>query len=80
MDATQKKDLSNKIGMSAPAITKRIHALHEESMLGHRCHLGIGYPAVTAMQVEAILEAAHEVQKRAPRCYRRSWCRSWLCA
>ena len=37
MDATQKKDLSNKIGMSAPAITKRIHALHEENpMLGHR--------------------------------------------
>ena len=35
MDAAQKKDLSKKIGMSAPAITKRIHALHEENpMLG----------------------------------------------
>ena len=34
-------------------------------MLGHRgCRLGISYPAVTAMQVEAILEAAHEVQKK----------------
>ena len=66
MDAAQKKDLSKKIGMSAPAITKRIHALHEENpMLGHRgCRLGISYPAVTAMQVEAILEAAHEVQKK----------------
>ena len=66
MDAGQKKDLSKKIGMSAPAITKRIHALHEENpMLGHRgCRLGISYPAVTAMQVEAILEAAHEVQKK----------------
>ena len=66
MDATQKKDLSKKIGMSAPAITKRIHALHEENpMLGHRgCRLGISYPAVTATQVEAILEAAAEVQSK----------------
>ena len=64
MDASQKKDLSKKIGMSAPAITKRIHALHEENpMLGHRgCRLGISYPAVTAAQVEAILEAAAAVQ------------------
>jgi pyruvate,orthophosphate dikinase len=66
MDAAQKKDLSKKIGMSAPAITKRIHALHEENpMLGHRgCRLGISYPAVTATQVEAILEAAAEVQAK----------------
>ncbi|MGJ8726612.1 MAG: pyruvate, phosphate dikinase [Roseibacillus sp.] len=66
MDAAQKKDLSKKIGMSAPDITKRIHALHEENpMLGHRgCRLGISYPAITAMQVEAILEAAAEVQKK----------------
>ena len=64
MDAAQKKDLSKKIGMSAAAITKRIHALHEENpMLGHRgCRLGISYPAVTAAQVEAILEAAAAVQ------------------
>ena len=64
MDAGQKKDLSKKIGMSAAAITKRIHALHEENpMLGHRgCRLGISYPAVTAAQVEAILEAAAAVQ------------------
>ena len=66
MDAAQKKDLSKKIGMSAPDITKRIHSLHEENpMLGHRgCRLGISYPAITAMQVEAILEAAAEVQKK----------------
>ena len=66
MDAAQKKDLSKKIGMSAQAITKRVHALHEENpMLGHRgCRLGISYPAVTATQVEAILEAAAEVQSK----------------
>ena len=52
--------------MSAAAITKRIHALHEESpMLGQRgCRLGISYPAVTATQVEVILEAAAEVQAK----------------
>ena len=34
-------------------------------MLGHRgCRLGISYPAVTAAQVEAILEAAAEVQAK----------------
>ena len=66
MDAAQKKDLSKKIGMSAAAITKRVKALHEENpMLGHRgCRLGISYPAITAMQVEAILEAAAEVQAK----------------
>ena len=66
MDTAQKKDLSKKIGMSAAAITRRIKALHEENpMLGHRgCRLGISYPAITAMQVEAILEAAAEVQKK----------------
>jgi pyruvate,orthophosphate dikinase len=66
MDAAQIKDLSAKIGMTAPDIKKRIHSLHEENpMLGHRgCRLGISYPAVTAAQVEAILEAAAEVQAK----------------
>jgi phosphoenolpyruvate synthase/pyruvate phosphate dikinase len=37
MDASQIKDLSAKIGMSAPDIKKRIHSLHEENpMLGFR--------------------------------------------
>jgi pyruvate,orthophosphate dikinase len=66
MDAAQIKDLSAKIGMSPADIKKRIHSLHEENpMLGHRgCRLGISYPAVTAAQVEAILEAAAEVQAK----------------
>lgn len=34
-------------------------------MLGHRgCRLGISYPAITAAQVEAIMEAAAEVQAK----------------
>ncbi|GHC55517.1 pyruvate, phosphate dikinase [Roseibacillus persicicus] len=66
MTDEQKQDLSEKIGMSASDITKRIHSLHEENpMLGHRgCRLGISYPAITATQVEAILEAAAEVQAK----------------
>jgi len=66
MDAKQIAALSKKIKMSAPAIKKRIHALHEENpMLGHRgCRLGVSYPPITAAQVEAILEAAAEVQAK----------------
>ncbi|MGI9244530.1 MAG: pyruvate, phosphate dikinase [Verrucomicrobiales bacterium] len=66
MDNKQIADLSKKIGMSSANIKKRIHSLHEENpMLGHRgCRLGISYPPVTAAQVEAILEAAAEVQKK----------------
>ena len=66
MDSKQIKDLSKKIKMSPAAISKRIHSLHEENpMLGHRgCRLGVSYPPVTAAQVEAILEAAAEVQAK----------------
>ena len=66
MDTKQIKDLSKKIKMSPAAIKKRIDSLHEENpMLGHRgCRLGISYPPVTAAQVEAILEAAAEVQAK----------------
>ncbi|MDG2125348.1 MAG: pyruvate, phosphate dikinase [Verrucomicrobiales bacterium] len=66
MTAKQISDLSKKIGMSPANIKKRIHSLHEENpMLGHRgCRLGISYPPVTAAQVEAILEAAAEVQAK----------------
>jgi len=66
MDSKQIAELSKKIGMSSPAIKKRIHSLHEENpMLGHRgCRLGVSYPPITAAQVEAILEAAAEVQAK----------------
>lgn len=66
MDAAQIKDLAKKTGFTAAFIKKRISSLHEENpMLGHRgCRLGISYPAITAAQVEAILEAAAAVQKK----------------
>ncbi len=66
MDAAQIKDLAAKTGFKAAFIKKRIASLHEENpMLGHRgCRLGISYPAITTAQVEAILEAAADVQKK----------------
>lgn len=65
MTPDQIKDLAKKTGFTAAFIKKRIASLHEENpMLGHRgCRLGISYPAITAAQVEAILEAAAKVQE-----------------
>jgi pyruvate,orthophosphate dikinase len=47
-------------------IKAKIASLHEfNPMLGHRgCRLGITYPEIYEMQVEAIIEAAVNVQKR----------------
>lgn len=44
------------------ALLKKVRALHEfNPMLGHRgCRLGLTYPEIYAMQVEAIFQAANE--------------------
>jgi pyruvate,orthophosphate dikinase len=51
-------------------ILKRVNELHEMNpMLGHRgCRLGLTYPDISEMQIEAIFEAAAEVQKEGVRC------------
>ena len=61
----QQKELAQKMGIAAEAVTRRVAALHEfNPMLGHRgCRLGIVYPEISAMQARAIFEAAIEVQK-----------------
>ena len=59
-------------------ILKKVRALAEVNpMLGHRgVRLGITYPEIYAMQIQAILEAACTVRARkAPRSIPRSWCR-----
>jgi pyruvate,orthophosphate dikinase len=62
---TQKdiEDLARKMGIAAEKLQTKILALHEANpMLGHRgCRLGIVYPEITAMQAQAIFEAACEV-------------------
>ncbi len=47
------------------AIRKKVEALHEfNPMMGHRgCRLGITYPEIYVMQVQAIFEAACEVAR-----------------
>lgn len=57
--------LAKSLDLSVSVIRERFHALHEVNpMLGHRgVRLGITYPQIYAMQVEAITQAALEVKK-----------------
>jgi pyruvate,orthophosphate dikinase len=56
-------DLARKMGISSEQLQAKVQSLHEANpMLGHRgCRLGIVYPEITAMQAQAIFEAACEV-------------------
>jgi pyruvate,orthophosphate dikinase len=53
------------MGVGFDRVKARVEALHEfNPMLGHRgCRLGVVYPEITAMQAQAVLEAACEVKK-----------------
>jgi pyruvate,orthophosphate dikinase len=57
------KTLAAKIGVPLNKLKSKIDSLHElNPMLGHRgCRLGITYPEIYDMQVEAIMTAACEV-------------------
>jgi pyruvate,orthophosphate dikinase len=59
------KELADIMGVSLAALKERTESLHEfNPMLGHRgCRLGVTYPEIYAMQVQAIIEAACEVAK-----------------
>jgi pyruvate,orthophosphate dikinase len=59
------KELARKMGISPGQLQAKVLSLHEANpMLGHRgCRLGIVYPEITAMQAQAIFEAACEVAK-----------------
>ena len=52
--------------ISVEALKVKIQSLHEENpMLGHRgCRLGITYPEVYTMQIEAVMNAAVNVAKK----------------
>ncbi len=60
------KELSNQINVSEKKIKDTIDSLHEfNPMLGFRgCRLGIVYPEISAMQAQAIFEAAIEAKKK----------------
>jgi pyruvate,orthophosphate dikinase len=59
------RELADKIGVSVKQLQAKIDSLHElNPMLGHRgCRLGVTYPEIYDMQVQAIAEAACEVAK-----------------
>ncbi len=59
----KKRELAEELGISLEKLESRIQKLHElNPMLGHRgCRLGITYPEITEMQVQAIFEAAAEL-------------------
>ncbi len=65
------KELAAKLGISASKLKKKAEELMElNPMLGHRgCRLGITYPEIYDMQVEAIMTAACEVQKSGKKVY-----------
>ena len=65
-DEDSQKEMAKQLGVSAQAIKAKVQSLHElNPMLGHRgCRLGITYPEITAMQVQAIIEAACRVAKQ----------------
>ncbi|MGB0453475.1 MAG: pyruvate, phosphate dikinase [Bacteriovoracaceae bacterium] len=63
--AEEKKDLASYLKVDIREVEKRIDQLHEfNPMLGHRgCRLGVSYPEIYEMQVEAIARAAVSAKK-----------------
>ncbi|MBK7701700.1 MAG: pyruvate, phosphate dikinase [bacterium] len=59
-------ELAGELGASVAAVKHRIESLHEMNpMLGHRgCRLGLTYPEIYEVQVEAIIRAALAVKAR----------------
>jgi pyruvate,orthophosphate dikinase len=70
-DLASQKEMAKQMGVSVDAIKAKVQSLHElNPMLGHRgCRLGITYPEITAMQVQAIIEAACRVAKQGVKVY-----------
>jgi pyruvate,orthophosphate dikinase len=64
-EAKEIAELAKALGLSPAKVRAKVDSLHEMNpMLGHRgCRLGITYPEVYDMQVEAIISAACEVAK-----------------
>jgi pyruvate, orthophosphate dikinase len=65
-DPAKQTELAKKIGVTPEAVARRVEQLREANpMLGHRgCRLSITYPEILEMQVQAIIEAAIDCQKR----------------
>ena len=65
-ETDQQREMARQLGVPLARVKAKVDSLHEfNPMLGHRgCRLGITYPEIYEMQVEAIIEAALNVKKR----------------
>ncbi len=70
-DIKSQTEMANQMGVSVETIQAKVQSLHElNPMLGHRgCRLGITQPEITAMQVQAIMEAACRTAKQGIKVY-----------
>ncbi|MBM3276840.1 MAG: pyruvate, phosphate dikinase [Candidatus Handelsmanbacteria bacterium] len=65
-EPAQQEEMARQMGVSMEKIRAKVASLHEfNPMLGHRgCRLGVTFPEIYEMQVEAIFEAAVAVRKQ----------------
>jgi pyruvate,orthophosphate dikinase len=65
-EAAQQKEMAKQLKLPVAVIKAKVDSLHEfNPMLGHRgCRLGITYPEIYQMQVEAIFEATINAGKK----------------
>lgn len=65
-EESSQKDIAKKMKISLKEVQDKVSALHElNPMLGHRgCRLGVTYPEIYDMQVQAIVEAACNMKKK----------------
>ncbi len=67
-DKKGQMEMAKAMGVPLKQIKDKVDSLHEMNpMLGHRgCRLGIYYPEITAMQAQAVIEAAYAVEGSKP--------------
>lgn len=65
-DAKSQQEIAKELGVSVETIENKVNALAEfNPMLGFRgCRIGVIYPEIFEMQVQAIFEAACELEKK----------------
>jgi pyruvate,orthophosphate dikinase len=65
-EAAQQKEMAKQLKLPVAVIKAKVDSLHEfNPMLGHRgCRLGVTYPEIYQMQVEAIFEASINAGKK----------------
>ncbi len=66
MEPENQREMAERMGLPVEAVQKKVESLRElNPMLGHRgCRLGISFPEIYEMQVQAIAEAALAAAKK----------------